>query len=80
MSAVIEREGKAPIVINAPTDPALKRLWDLAESKVGARGKSPETKADWHAVQDEYHAMLGKQRGSIGQVIREICEKAPGGD
>jgi hypothetical protein len=70
MSAiVIEREGKAPIVINPPADPALARLWLLAHAKTGG-----------HGVVTEYEALLRKPHGSLTSVIREICEKVPGGD
>lgn len=82
MSAgTIEREGKAAIVINAPTDPELLRLWNLALVKVQARdGKLPDTKTGWQVVFDDYRALTTKASGSISQVIREVCAKVPGGD
>lgn len=81
MSIIIEREGKAPIIVNAPTDPALRVLWDLARAKFETRaGAPPSTKHDVDAVMNDYHALIRKPRGSIAHIIREICEKAPGGD
>ena len=77
----IERPGRRPIIVNTPRDPEHARLWSLALSKFQARtGGAPTTKADADAVAQDYHALLGKQRGAVSQVIREICEKAPGGD
>jgi hypothetical protein len=72
----IEREGKAPIVINPPTDPELARLWDLARVKVAARSKA----LDWREVTREYNALTTKPHGALSQIIRERCEKAPGYD
>jgi hypothetical protein len=68
-AVVIAREGKAAIVINAPTDPELARLWLLAH-----------VKTEGHGVVAEYEALRRKVHGSMTHVIREICEKAPGGD
>jgi hypothetical protein len=65
------------VTVNAPSDPEYARLWSLAVAKFG---QAPTTKADYAAITEAYHALLGKSRGTISQVIREICEKAPGGD
>jgi hypothetical protein len=67
--------------INAPQDPALAILWRLAMAREKAvLGRPPAEKAELHAVIDRYHDLLNKPRGSLSDIIRERCEKAPGGD
>ena len=74
-------EVRAGITIAPPQDPSLRTLWDLALAKFEARtGAQPATKADWNQLTNEYNALTSKPHGSLGQVVREICEKAPGGD
>lgn len=78
----IAREGKPPIIINPPQDPALKSLWELAELEVEAnRGKAPATREDWNAVTDRYHALIAERRADLGSlVVREVQAPRPEGE
>jgi hypothetical protein len=70
---LIERPGQSPIVLNAPTDPALASLWDLAQLEFQARdGQDPVTQADWAVVTARYHALVTERRAELGAVIREV--------
>lgn len=72
---------KAAVTIARPDDPALRTLFGLAEAKFEARTGAPaSTRADWNAVTQEYNALTSKARGPLSQIVREFCEKAPGGD
>lgn len=77
----IALEDKPTVMVNPPEDPALATLWGLALAKTeAATGRSPAVRADMKAVVDEYQRLMAKARGSIADIIRERCEKAPGGD
>ncbi len=81
MTITIAREGKPPITINPPEDPALLMLWNLALSKFAARtGTPPSTREDANEIIEDYHALMAKPRGSVADIIRERCPTAPGGD
>jgi hypothetical protein len=70
---VIERPGQSPIVLHAPSDPALASLWDLAQLEFQARdGQEPVTQADWAVVTARYHALVTERRAELGAVIREV--------
>ena len=81
MNITIERPGQTPIIVNDPTDPALRVLWDVARAKFEAgEGRAPSTKEDADRITEAYGALMRKPHGTLNHVIREICEKAPGGD
>jgi len=72
---------KATVSIERPADPGLLSLFGLAEAKFEARAGLPaSTRADWNAVIEDYNRLATKPHGSLSQIVREICEKAPGGD
>lgn len=72
------------VTIEAPSDPHLALLWSTAQSKFELRDERlPTTRADWNEVTAEYHRLLGKTAGSLGETvaaIRERCHEVPGGD
>jgi hypothetical protein len=69
------------ITIQSPADPELAKLWALAVAKFEARtGGLPALKAEWNQITREYNALTTKPHGAISQLIRERCDKAPGGD
>src|SRR4030095_11113737 len=70
---VIERPGHSAMMLNAPTDPALASLWDLAQLEFQAQdGQEPVTQADWALVTARYHALVTERRAELGAVIREV--------
>lgn len=70
-----------PAAIHGPEDPELATLWGLALAKFEtAAGRAPATRADWRAVTRDYAQLASKRHGTLGQIIRERCEEAPGGD
>jgi hypothetical protein len=74
-------EDRPLITIQAPADPEMAKLWALAILKFRARTTTlPMTKDEWNQVTREYNALTTKSHGAMSQIIRERCEKAPGGD
>jgi hypothetical protein len=78
MSVVLD--DRPTISIQPPADPESAKLWDLAVAKVEARFGEPRTKAAWNQVTREFNALTTKPHGALSQMIRERCDKAPGGD
>ncbi len=70
-----------PAEIHGPAEPELATLWALARAKFAARtGHEPATRDDWRAVTSEYGRLVRKPHGSLGDILKERCAEAPGGD
>lgn len=73
-----------PVTVNAPSDPALARLWSAALSKFEARtGRAATLREDLRDVIRDYQRMAAKPRGSVNEIaahLREQCApQLPGG-
>jgi hypothetical protein len=77
-------KAKRMAVVNAPSDPALARLWSAALSKFEARtGRAATLREDVREVVRDYQRMLAKPRGSVNEIVAYLQERCapqtPGG-
>ena len=67
--------GKRTAVIRGPADPALARLWSAALAKYRQRHDAePADREAMREVVAEYQQMLGKARGSLGDVVGQLLQ------
>jgi hypothetical protein len=68
--------GKRGAVIHGPDDPALARVWASALTKYEQQhGAAPADREAMRWVIDAYQRMLGKARGSLGEVVGQLMQQ-----